>query len=165
MLSATRWSRSSPTRVCLEPSSSPTGPTGRGLPSFSTPGNLTSRRSYVVRTDRLGRDAAEQIALLKRFRTGKVGLVAIAQHIDLATPHGRAMAQIGAVFAELERALIAERTVEALDELRRQGKAWNHPPFGWKVQEGCLVAIRKEQNTLPTSTVFGKTASATPRSP
>ena len=70
--------------------------------------------------DRLGRDAAEQIALLKRFRSGKVGLVAIAQQIDLATPHGRAMAQIGAVFNELERALIAERTTEALSELRRK---------------------------------------------
>jgi DNA invertase Pin-like site-specific DNA recombinase len=73
--------------------------------------------------DRLGRDAAEQIALRKRFRSGKVGLVAIAQQIDLATPHGRAMAQIGAVFNELERTLIAERTTEALAELRQQGRA------------------------------------------
>ena len=86
---------------------------------------LDSRRPsadavVVVRMDRLGRDAAEQIALLKRFRSGKVGLVAIAQQIDLATPHGRAMAQIGAVFNELERALIAERTTEALSELRRK---------------------------------------------
>jgi site-specific DNA recombinase len=102
----------------------------------------------VVRMDRLGRDAAEQIALLKRFRTGKVGLVAIAQQIDLATPHGRAMAQIGAVFNELERALIAERTTEALDELRRQGRVWNHPPFGWKVDDGVLVPDPREQETL-----------------
>ena len=102
----------------------------------------------VVRMDRLGRDAAEQIALLKRFRAGKVGVVAIAQQIDLATPHGRAMAQIGAVFAELERALIAERTVDALDELRRQGKAWNHPPFGWEITDGRLVEVAEQQETL-----------------
>lgn len=102
----------------------------------------------VVRMDRLGRDAAEQIALLKRFRAGKVGLVAIAQQIDLATPHGRAMAQIGAVFNELERALIAERTTEALTELRRQGKAWNHPPFGWRSDQGQLVLHPAEQKTL-----------------
>jgi Resolvase, N terminal domain len=68
------------------------------------------RAVVVVRMDRLGRDAAEQIALLKRLRS-KVGLVAIAQQIDLATPHGRAMAQIGAVFNELEPALIAELSV------------------------------------------------------
>jgi site-specific DNA recombinase len=102
----------------------------------------------VVRMDRLGRDAAEQLALLKRFRTGKVGLVAIAQQIDLATPHGRAMAQIGAVFAELERSLIAERTVEALTELRRQGRVWNHPPFGWDAINGNLVANAVEQDSL-----------------
>jgi site-specific DNA recombinase len=114
---------------------------------------LDSRRPradavVVVRMDRLGRDAAEQIALLKRFRTGKVGLVAIAEQIDLATPHGRAMAQIGAVFNELERALIAERTTEALAELRSQGRAWNHAPFGWDVVDGRLVANPVEQETL-----------------
>ena len=114
---------------------------------------LESRRPsadavVVVRMDRLGRDAAEQIALLKRFRSGKVGLVAIAQQIDLATPHGRAMAQIGAVFNELERSLIAERTTEALSELRRQGRAWNHAPFGWDVVDGHLEVNAMEQKTL-----------------
>lgn len=114
---------------------------------------LESRRPradavVVVRMDRLGRDAAEQIALLKRFRTGRVGLVAIAEQIDLATPHGRAMAQIGAVFNELERALIAERTTEALAELRLQGRAWNHAPFGWDVVDGRLVSNPIEQETL-----------------
>ena len=114
---------------------------------------LESRRPradavVVVRMDRLGRDAAEQVALLKKFRVGKVGLVAIAQQIDLATPHGRAMAQIGAVFNELERALIAERTRDALTEKRRTGRAWNHPPFGWNVVDGFLVADLDEQETL-----------------
>lgn len=108
----------------------------------------TTDAVVVVRMDRLGRDAAEQIALLKRFRTGKVGLVAIAQQIDLATPHGRAMAQIGAVFSELERALIAERTTEALAELRSQGRAWNHAPFGWQSVEGYLEPDPDEQETL-----------------
>lgn len=114
---------------------------------------LESRRPsadavVVVRMDRLGRDAAEQIALLKRFRSGKVGMVAIAQQIDLATPHGRAMAQIGAVFNELERALIAERTTEALSELRAQGRTWNHAPFGWNAIDGYLQENFVEQETL-----------------
>jgi len=102
----------------------------------------------VVRMDRLGRDAAEQIDLLKRFRTGKLGVVAIAQHIDLATPHGRAMAQIGAVFAELERALIAERTTETLAEMRAQGRVTNHAPFGWRAEGDYLVRDEDEQATL-----------------
>jgi len=103
----------------------------------------------VVRMDRLGRDASEQLGLLKRFRTGAVGVVAITQSIDLATPHGRAWAGMGAIFAQLERELIAERTREGLDELRRQKKAWNHAPFGWTTRDdGTLVEDRTEQATL-----------------
>lgn len=103
----------------------------------------------VIRTDRLGRDAAERLALYKRFRTGKVGLVSIRERIDLATPHGRAMAAMSAVFSALERDLIAERTAETLAELRRQGRAWNHAPFGWDVTDGgYLTPVPAEQDTL-----------------
>jgi len=123
-------------------------PGGRRIAHLIDARRPTADAVVVVRMDRLGRDAAEQIALLKRFRQGRVGLVAIAQQIDLATPHGRAMAQIGAVFNELERALIAERTTEALAELRQQGRAWNHAPFGWRAVEGHLQPDADEQRTL-----------------
>lgn len=123
-------------------------PGGRKVAHLLDARRPTADAVVVVRMDRLGRDAAEQIALLKRFRSGRVGLVAIAQQIDLATPHGRAMAQIGAVFNELERALIAERTTEALAELRTQGRAWNHAPFGWDAVDGRLVSNPVEQETL-----------------
>jgi site-specific DNA recombinase len=102
----------------------------------------------VLRLDRLGRDAAESLALLKRFRAGKVGLVSLAEHLDLATPAGRAMAGMTAVFAELERGLIGARTTEALAGLKKSGKAWNHPPFGWHVEDGRLVEDSDEQDTL-----------------
>ena len=102
----------------------------------------------VLRTDRLGRNAAETLALLRRFRTAPVGLVSVAEHLDLATPHGRAMAGVSAVFAELERDLVAARTSEALAELRAQGRAWNHAPFGSDAVDGHLVPNRDEQATL-----------------
>jgi len=102
----------------------------------------------VLRTDRLGRNAAETLALLRRFRTAPVGLVSVAEHLDLATPHGRAMAGVSAVFAELERDLIAARTAEALGELKAQHRVWNHPPFGWDAVDGRLVPNDDEQSTL-----------------
>ena len=102
----------------------------------------------VVRLDRLGRDAAESLALFKRFRTGKVGLVSLAEQVDLATAHGRAMAGVQMVFAELERALIAQRTVDALAELKRQGRPWNHAPFGWDVESGRLMRNEAEQRVI-----------------
>jgi site-specific DNA recombinase len=102
----------------------------------------------VVRMDRLGRDAAEQMALIKKARTRRVGLVAITQKLDLATPFGRATAQISAVFGELERALIAERTTETLAEMRAQGRVYNHAPFGWRAEGEFLVRDDDEQKTL-----------------
>ena len=102
----------------------------------------------VLRLDRLGRDAAETLALLKRFRAGKVGLVSVADRLDLATPQGRAMAGVTAIFSELERALVGQRTADALGELRSQGRPWNHPPFGWRVESGQLRRQPDEQATL-----------------
>lgn len=102
----------------------------------------------VLRLDRLGRDAAETLTLLRRFRTTKVGLVSVADRLDLATPQGRAMAGVTAVFAELERALIAQRTTDALTELRAQHRPWNHAPFGWAAEKGRLVVEPTEADTL-----------------
>ena len=43
-----------------------------------------------------------------------MGLVALDVAVDTTTPQGAAMAQILAVFAELERRLIGQRTKEAV---------------------------------------------------
>ena len=102
----------------------------------------------IMRLDRLGRDAAETLALLKRFRTSKVGLVSVADRLDLGSPQGRAMAGMAAVFGELEKGLAAARTTEALSELSRQGRAWNHAPFGWDSVDGFLVENQGEQSAL-----------------
>ena len=102
----------------------------------------------VVRLDRLGRDAAESLSLFKKFQTGSVGLVALAEQIDLATPHGRALAGVSAIFSELERSLIGQRTKETLAQLRHERRPWNHPPFGWRVKEGLLVPESAEQDAL-----------------
>lgn len=102
----------------------------------------------VMRLDRLGRDASEVLTLFRRFRTGRVGLVSVVDQIDLASPHGRVMAGVSAVFCELERSLVSARTSEALAELRRQSRAWNHPPFGWDVQDGLLRRNEAEQKVV-----------------
>jgi len=90
--------------------------------------------------DRLGRDAAEQLALLKAFRAGKVGWWH-RQQIDLATPTGGAMAQIGAVFAELERCS-SPNEAEALTELRQQGRACHAPSLGHRDGAGSQPTSR-----------------------
>jgi site-specific DNA recombinase len=102
----------------------------------------------VARLDRLGRDAAETLALLKLFTKGPLALVSVADHLDLTSPEGRAMAGMVCVFAELERSLIAQRTGDALRELRRQGRVYGNTPFGWNRDSNRLVKNAIEQETL-----------------
>lgn len=114
---------------------------------------LDSRRPpvqavVVARLDRLGRTAAETLAYLRRFSNGPVKLVSIAERLDLTTPQGMAMAQVGAVFAELERALIAERTADALSALRNAGRVYSPTPFGYQAEGGHLHPLPEEQRVL-----------------
>jgi site-specific DNA recombinase len=102
----------------------------------------------VARLDRLGRDASEALSCLRKFASGSVGLVSIADRIDLSTPQGRAMAQVTFVFAELERALIAQRTSDALSELRSRGEAYGPTPFGFQRDGDRLVLHASEQKVL-----------------
>ena len=93
----------------------------------------------IVRLDRLGRDASETLAHLHRFASGKVGLVSITDRLDLSTPQGRAMASVAAVFAQLERELIGQRTAEALARLREEGKPFGAVPYGQRRDGNRLV--------------------------
>lgn len=102
----------------------------------------------VVRLDRLGRDAAETLELLKRFTKGSVGLISISERLDLSTPHGRALAGVSAVFSELERSLIGERTSEALRTLRDCGRVYGRTPYGYDRRGALLASDEREQRTL-----------------
>jgi site-specific DNA recombinase len=102
----------------------------------------------VARLDRLGRDAAETLSYLRQFAKGSLGLVSVADRIDLGTPQGRAMAQMSAVFAELERALIAQRTADALAELRSRRQVYGAIPFGWNRAGDRLVRDEGEQRVI-----------------
>jgi site-specific DNA recombinase len=102
----------------------------------------------VARLDRLGRDASEALSCLRKFAGGSVGLVSIADRIDLSTPQGRAMAQVTFVFAELERALIAQRTSDALGELRSRGQVYGPVPYGFRRDGERLIAHDGERRVV-----------------
>ena len=102
----------------------------------------------IVRIDRLARDAAEALRLLRQFSSGRVGLISLDDRLDLTSPQGRAMAGVAAVFAQLERELIAERTAQALAELRDQGRVYGAVPFGYDAVDGYLVEKPEEQAVL-----------------
>jgi DNA invertase Pin-like site-specific DNA recombinase len=92
-------------------------------------------------------DAANVIA---DFDKKGIQLVAIAEGFDMTNPYGRAMAQMASVFAELERAMIRERTRSAMSVKRTRGERISgHAPFGWDFgPKGRLVENAREQEVI-----------------
>ncbi|WP_425373702.1 recombinase family protein [Lichenihabitans psoromatis] len=76
----------------------------------------------VWKLDRLGRTTHQLVGLLEQFEQDGVKLRSLQDGIDPSTTMGKAMLQIGAVFAEMERNLIRERTRAGLAAARARGR-------------------------------------------
>jgi site-specific DNA recombinase len=84
----------------------------------------------VYAVDRLSRRQADTLALLEEFERNGSGLTAASQDFDTTSPTGRAMLGMLAVFAELQRAEIRDRTRRTLRAKRDRGEAVGRPAFG-----------------------------------
>ena len=104
----------------------------------------------VAKLDRLFRSVADAANVIADFDKKGIQLVAIAESFDMGSPYGRAMAQMASVFAELERAMIRERTRSAMSVKRARGERISgHAPFGWDVARGGrLVRNAREQEVI-----------------
>ena len=81
----------------------------------------------VLDLDRLGRLAAEVIALIDQLAQGDIGFRALNAPMDTTTPAGRAFLQIQAAFAEMERNVIRQRVTEGLAAARARGRKGGRP--------------------------------------
>lgn len=104
----------------------------------------------VAKRDRLFRSVADAASIIADFDKKRIQLVAIAEGFDTTNPYGRAMAQMASVFAELERAMIRERTRNAMSVKRSRGERISgHAPFGWDFDAGGRLVVNSvEQQTI-----------------
>src|SRR5262249_52434939 len=104
----------------------------------------------VAKLDRLFRSVADAATGIADFHKKSIQLVALAEGFDTTNPYGRAMAQMASVFAELERAMIRERTRSAMSVKRARGERISgHAPFGWDFGSGGrLFANLREQEVI-----------------
>jgi DNA invertase Pin-like site-specific DNA recombinase len=80
----------------------------------------------VSKLDRLSRSLMDFAWLMATAEKEGWNIVALDLGVDLATPAGKAMAGMLAVFAEFERNVISQRTKDGLAEKRDQGVRLSH---------------------------------------
>lgn len=109
------------------------------------------RHVVALRVDRLFRNAAD--ALTQTEAWDRAG---IALHVcdyggialNTASPFGRFFFTSVAAFAELERAMIAERTRSALRYKRSKGEVYGSTPYGFERVGGELRTVGRELATV-----------------
>lgn len=96
----------------------------------------SKRPAYVLvfKLSRFGRNAADTWNSLQTLQDYGVELCCVKDGIDSATPMGKAMLSIAAVFAEMERDNIRTQTMSGRDEKARKGY-WNggQAPYGFRL--------------------------------
>lgn len=76
----------------------------------------------VYRLDRISRNVGDFANLIERLNEMNTAFICIKEQFDTSTPMGRAMMNISAVFAQLERETIAERIRDNIILLARTGR-------------------------------------------
>lgn len=88
------------------------------------------------RLDRISRNVLDFSQTIEELKMHDIEFISIREQFDTSTPMGRAMMNIAAVFAQLERETIAERIRDNMLELAKTGR-WlgGTTPLGFKSEQ------------------------------
>ncbi len=92
--------------------------------------------------DRLGRSLQDLVGFLSELHALHIDLFLHQQGLDTTTPAGKAMFQMMGVFAEFERAMIAERVRAGLRRAKDEGKQLGRPRIAPELEQRILAALR-----------------------
>ena len=81
----------------------------------------------VVRLDRLARSVSHLLAVIEQLEASGAHFRSLHDPVDTTTPQGMFSLQVLGAVAQLERALIAERTKAGLRTARSQGRVGGNP--------------------------------------
>jgi DNA invertase Pin-like site-specific DNA recombinase len=98
----------------------------------------------VTKVDRFARSNSDLELNVNRIHESGAEFISTAHHIDTANPVGKAFLQLLGVFAELEVALINERTAAGRESARERGVQFGRPPLKVKTDSG-FVNISKDK--------------------
>ena len=81
----------------------------------------------IYKLDRWARSSTELILDTKQLLDKGIGFISLSDNLDFGTASGKLHFQILSAFAEFERELIRERTLEGLYRAKMQGKQGGRP--------------------------------------
>lgn len=100
----------------------------------------------VAKLDRLGRSAAEVLAIAEEAQRDGWRLVALDVNLDTASPAGMLVLGVLAAAAKFEHSRISERQREKFDALRRAGRPRGHAALHPAIADE-VIAARAEGST------------------
>lgn len=89
--------------------------------------NMEYESVVVYKLDRWARSSTELILDTKELIDKGIGFISISDNLNFGTASGKLHFQILSAFAEFERELIRERTIEGLRRAKLQGKQSGRP--------------------------------------
>jgi DNA invertase Pin-like site-specific DNA recombinase len=98
----------------------------------------------VWKFDRFARSVKQLVTSLAEFQALGIDFVSSTEAIDTSLPMGQLVFHVLGAVAQLERSIIAERTVAGLREARRKGKRLGRPPAP-ELRLNQVECIRKER--------------------
>jgi site-specific DNA recombinase len=101
------------------------------------------------RLDRISRNVSDFCNILEKLNATGTAFISITERFDTSTPMGRAMVNIAAVFAQLERETTAERIRDNMRRLALTGRfIGSTPPFGFR-SETVTDGGKKQHRLAP----------------
>ncbi len=97
--------------------------------------------------DRLGRSTSAVVTAMDELEAAGVSQFYFKEGMDISTAHGRAMLEMAAVFARLEREMIRSRVNAGLQRAKDEGKTLGRPKTKPNVEES-IRKIRAENPSL-----------------
>lgn len=106
----------------------------------------------IYKLDRWARSTYELLNEIQELHNKGITFISLSDNIDLSTATGKLQFQILSAFAEFERNLIRERTMEGLNRAKAQGKKLGRPKGkkDTKQRKKGGYFMRYSNNTPPT---------------
>lgn len=98
----------------------------------------------VWKLDRLSRSLKDLLFLIERIEKAGAGFRSLTESIDTTSPGGRLMVHIIGTFAEFERSVLRERTINGMIQACKEGRKGGRPRALTPLQEQEITRAIKE---------------------